>query len=205
MSIETRSPSTFDSLYSGTPPWDIGRPQPAIAALVGTGEIRGSVLDVGCGTGEHVLLLAAAGHDAWGIDTSKTAIAKAEAKARDRGVRGAVFRTANALALDVLGRTFDTVIDSGVFHVFSDADRDLYAKSLGAVLRSGGAYFTLVFSDREPLGWGGPRRIAEGDFARTFGGGWRVAYVKPSKFETNMGEHRGRGGGEAWLARIDRE
>lgn len=197
-------PALFEASYSGTPVWDIGRSQPAIAALVEAGEVEGSVLDVGCGTGEHVLFLRERGYEAWGIDASSRAIAKAEAKAKERAVAGAVFRTANALDLAVLGRTFDTILDSGVFHVFNDADRPRYAQSLAAVTHPGSVYFALVFSDREPSRWGGPRRVQEADFARTFAEGWRVAYVKPSRFVTNMDLHRATGGGEAWLARIER-
>ena len=198
---ETRSAAMFESSYADRPPWDIGRPQPEIVALAAAGEVRGSVLDVGCGTGEHALYFAARGHEAWGIDTSPTAIAKAQAKANGRDQTAAVLRTADALALETLGRTFDTVIDSGVFHVFSDDDRAAYAASLARVLAPGGVYFALVFSDREPE-WGGPRRIKESDFAATFNDGWRVAYVKPAKFETAIGNMRKRG--EAWLARVER-
>jgi len=46
------------------PPWDIGRPQPAFAALARTGAFRGRILDVGCGTGEHAVLAAQLGLDA---------------------------------------------------------------------------------------------------------------------------------------------
>jgi len=204
MGHEMLDSALFEASYSGTPPWDIGRAQPALVALAEAGEIAGSVLDVGCGTGEHVLFLRSQGHEAWGIDASPRALAKAEAKAKERGVTGAVFRRANALDLCILQRTFDTVIDSGVFHVFGDDDRPRYARSLARVTHPGSVYFTLVFSDRESPTWGGPRRVAEGDFARTFAEGWRVAYVKASRFVTNMDMHRARGGGEAWLARIER-
>jgi hypothetical protein len=65
--------------------------------------------------------------------------------------------------------------------------------------------FVLGFSDREPTDWGGPRhRIAQGDFAHAFVDGWLVKYVVPAKWETVVQNHESRGGGEAWLARIDR-
>ncbi len=66
----------FESAYHGTPPWDIGRPQPAIVRLAETGQITGSVLDVGCGTGENVLYLAQRHMAAMGIDGAPTAIRK---------------------------------------------------------------------------------------------------------------------------------
>jgi len=53
------SSGSFDSAYRGTPPWDIGRPQPAIERLADNGQITGLVLDVGCGTGEHTIYLSA--------------------------------------------------------------------------------------------------------------------------------------------------
>src|ERR1039458_3550152 len=47
--MRPRRPEDFDASYAGTPPWDIGRPQPAFLALAEAGTIRGRVLDVGCG------------------------------------------------------------------------------------------------------------------------------------------------------------
>jgi SAM-dependent methyltransferase len=61
-------PQRFEQAYQGQAPWDTGRPQPAIIKLAEAGQIRGSVLDVGCGTGENLLYLAARGHEACGLD-----------------------------------------------------------------------------------------------------------------------------------------
>ena len=50
------SSEEFEAMYAATPPWDIGHPQPVFQALADSGAIRGGVLDVGCGTGEHALM-----------------------------------------------------------------------------------------------------------------------------------------------------
>ena len=68
--MRPRRPEELDASYAGTPPWDIGRPQPAFLALAEAGTIRGRVLDVGCGTGEHSLMAASMGLEATGIDSA---------------------------------------------------------------------------------------------------------------------------------------
>jgi 2-polyprenyl-3-methyl-5-hydroxy-6-metoxy-1,4-benzoquinol methylase len=70
----------------GAPPWDIGRPQASLVRLAEAGEIAGSVLDVGCGTGENALYLATRGHEVLGVDAAPVAIERATTKARDRGI-----------------------------------------------------------------------------------------------------------------------
>ena len=187
---------SFDSSYLGTPPWDIGRPQPAIVRLVETGQITGRVLDVGCGTGEHVLFLAQLGYDAAGIDGAPRAIAKARAKAEARGLT-AHFDVADALDLPIPQRPFDTVIDSGLFHVFSDEKRPAFRDSLARVIRPGGPYFMMCFSEREPGNWG-PRRVTQKEIRSIFQGNWRVSEIQPSAFDINGGVTL------AWLASITR-
>jgi len=188
----------FDAMYEGTPPWDIGRPQREFVRLEAAGEIKGSVLDIGCGTGENALFLAGRGHEVWGIDFAPTAIEKAKAKAKQRGLK-ATFRVADALQLQKLGRTFDAVIDSGLFHTFDDGDRSRFPRSLASVLPPGGRYLMMCFSEREP-GDLGPRRVTQAEIRETFTKGWEIESIRPSKFEAIVEG----GGAEAWLARIAR-
>src|ERR1700730_1318866 len=135
--VRPRRPEDFDGLYRGTPPWDIGRPQPAFLELAEAGVVRGRVLDVGCGTGEHALMAAGLGLEATGIDAAPAAIALAEDKARDRGL-AVRFLVWNALKLAALDEQFDTVLDCGLFHVFDDVDRVQFVDSVGAVVPTGG-------------------------------------------------------------------
>jgi cyclopropane fatty-acyl-phospholipid synthase-like methyltransferase len=196
-------PRSWDEAYSGDspPPWDIGRPQPVFVRLADQGLLAGRVLDSGCGTGEHALLAAAHGAEATGIDASARAIALARAKAADRGL-AARFETGDVLRLGDLGLAFDTVIDSGVFHVFSDEDRVRYVASLASALRPGGRCYLMCFSDRQP-GDAGPRRVSQDELRAAFGTGWAVAGIEAETFSLNQ-ERIGIPAAQAWLAVIER-
>ena len=191
--------NTRDELYkSGTAPWVIGRPQAAIVELLEAGQLRGRVLDLGCGTAEHALLCAERGCEAWGIDLAPTAIDQAKELAAKRGLV-ADLRVHDALDLVSLGTTFDTVMDVGFFHTLDDASRPRYAAQLARILNPGGTLHLLCFSDREPP-WGGPRRITERELAETFETAeLHVASVTAKRFErsTSAGD-----AASAWLAGI---
>jgi len=194
-------PSWDEAYASSAPaPWDIGRPQPAFVRLADSGLLCGRVLDAGCGTGEHTLLAAAHGADAAGVDISPRAIAQAREKAAGRGL-AVRFEVADALNLGQLGMAFDTVIDSGLFHVFDDRGRVQYVTSLASVLQSGGTCYLMCFSDRQPGNFG-PRRVRQDELTTAFGDGWTITHIAAGTFEINPG--LGTTTAEAWLATIRR-
>jgi SAM-dependent methyltransferase len=195
----------WNDSYTGAEPapWDIGRPQPEFARLAEDGRLAGRLLDAGCGTGEQTLLAAQAGAEATGVDISSEAIRKARAKAEARGVK-ARFEVGNALRLaDAgLGGPFGVIIDSGVFHVFDDADRARYVASLGSVIAPGGTCYLMCFSDRQP-GEFGPRRVRREELRAAFADGWLVESIEAAAFVINP--IHGFGEAQAWLATIRRE
>ncbi|MGH8981012.1 MAG: class I SAM-dependent methyltransferase [Acidimicrobiales bacterium] len=201
MSDESRAHDWDDSYAGGTaPPWDIGHPQPALSRLAEAGALGGTLLDAGCGTGEHAILAARGGARALGVDVSPRAVEIARQKASAAGV-GASFEVLDARLLEADGRTFDTIVDSGLFHVFDDTDRARYVASVGAALRPAGHLHLMCFSDREPGDWG-PRRVTEAALRTAFSSGWRVESLVRDRFELAPGF--GAAAAQAWLADIVR-
>jgi SAM-dependent methyltransferase len=188
----------FDAMYASRPPWDIGRPQPAFQELAAAGALRGRVLDVGCGTGEQALMAAELGLEATGVDAAPSAIRIAEGKAQERRLE-VRFLVWDALGLASLGEQFDTVLDSGLFHVFDDQERRRYVEALRAAVPPGGRYFMLCFSDRQP-GELGPRRVREAEIRKAFAEGWRIDAIEPARMALTVDPK----GAQAWRVALTR-
>lgn len=188
----------FEESYTAgvAAPWDIGRPQAAFAELAESGELHGRVLDVGCGTGEHALAAASIGLEAFGVDVAPTAIRLAKEKAAKRGLV-VQFVEHDALDLASIGKTFETVLDCGLFHTFGDDERKEFVESLASVTVAGAKYHMLCFSDAEPGEWG-PRRVTKGEIEASFADGWRVDSIERANLEITIEP----GSVEAWLCSI---
>jgi len=171
--------STFQTVYAGQAPWDIGRPQRDFVHVAD--RITGTILDAGCGTGENALFFAARGQKVTGIDFLAAPIDRAERKRSERGVT-ASFLIKDALTLVDWEERFDNVIDSGLFHVFSDLDRIRYVDGLAHVLLPGGRLFLLCFSDEQP-GTQGPRRVSKRELDDAFARAWKIESVDRTRFE----------------------
>ncbi len=155
----------------------IGEPQSAIVELERTGQIRGAVLDVGCGTGEHTILLTGLGYDVLGIDFAPEAVEQARRNADDKGV-GARFEVADAMNLaDQPG--YDTIVDSALFHIFDDGDRPRYVASLRNALRPGGIVHVLALSDQ---GRGFGPEVSGETIRDAFADGWELEALEPTTY-----------------------
>jgi SAM-dependent methyltransferase len=160
--------SRFNDAYkTRTAPWVIGEPQPAIVELESAGWIRGKVLDVGCGTGEHTILLTRLGYDVVGIDYAPHAVEQARINAAEQGV-DARFQVADAMNLDPQS-DYQTILDSALFHIFDDTDRARYVGSLHGAVRLHGLVHVLALSD---AGRGFGPQVTETEIREAFSDGW---------------------------------
>ena len=134
-----------------------------------------------------------------GIDLSPRAVEWAREKARWRRVRAAfvVWDALDLPGLAARGFRFDTVVDSAMFHVLGDRERDRFADGLSTVLPTGGSYLVLGDARRTPEDTYG---VSPAEFRSRFrpADGWRVRFVEPTVFERRYSVN------DAFLALVER-
>lgn len=174
--------------FEGPPPWNIGEPQPELAALIHDGKVRGEVLDAGCGHAELALSLAADGYTVVGIDMSPTAIAAATRAARERNLPNATFVQGDITAFTGFDGRFDTIIDSTLFHSLPVEGRDGYQQSVLRAAAPGAVYYILVFAKGAfPAQWETkPNEVDETELRAAVEKYWAVAEIRPAFIHANV-------------------
>ncbi|MGC3864074.1 class I SAM-dependent methyltransferase [Micromonospora chersina] len=156
-----------DTAGSGGPPWDIGGPQPALAAVLDAGVRGPKVLDVGCGGGDLAIALARRGHQVTGVDISRVAIDHARAKAAGEGLT-VHFEVQDATRLSLPSAPFDSIFDSGLLHSLvrlGGGAADAYLAALPGLAAPGATVFVLAVSLADGQGWGVTEDLLRAGFA----------------------------------------
>lgn len=99
------------------------------------------VLDLGCGTGRHTIILKKRGAKVWGIDISPKMIEIAKS-----GIKGVDFKVGSVYKLPYKSGTFDIVVAGLVIGYFENLDKAF--KEIRRVLKPNGIF---VFSLTNPL------------------------------------------------------
>ncbi|MGN6337993.1 class I SAM-dependent methyltransferase [Mycobacterium sp.] len=174
--------------FEGPPPWNIGEPQPELAALVAAGRFRSDVLDAGCGFAELSLSLAAQGYTVVGVDLTPTAIAAATKSAQERGLTTASFVQADITSFSGYDGRFSTVVDSTLFHSLPVEGRDGYLNSVHRAAAPGASFFVLVFAkgafpaEMQPK----PNEVDEDELRAAVSKYWEVDEIRPSFILSNV-------------------
>lgn len=177
-----------DGEFQGPPPWNIGEPQPELAALIAAGRIRSDVLDAGCGHAELSLSLASDGYTVVGLDISPTAIAIANRAAQERNLRTASFAQADITSFTGYDGRFNTVIDSTLFHSLPVEARHNYLHAVQRAAAPGASYYVLVFAkgafpaELETK----PNEVDEYELRDAVAAHWTVDDVRPAFIHANV-------------------
>ena len=174
--------------FEGPPPWNIGEPQPELAALVAAGKFRSDVLDAGCGFAELSLALAADGYTVVGVDLTPTAVAAATKAAAERGLNTASFEQADITAFTGHDGRFNTVADSTLFHSLGVEDRDGYLRSVHRAAAPGANYYVLVFAKGAfpPDAGQGPNSADADELRAAVSKYWQIDEIRPAFIHANI-------------------
>ncbi|WKG03126.1 class I SAM-dependent methyltransferase [Mycolicibacterium sp. HK-90] len=173
--------------FEGSPPWNIGEPQPELAALHRAGKFESDVLDAGCGHAELSLALASDGLTVVGLDLSPTAIAAANNAAQVRGLSTASFAQADITSFTGYDGRFNTVVDSTLFHSLPVEGRDGYLQSIHRASAPGASYYVLVFAkgafpaELETK----PNEVTEDELRAAVSKYWEVDDIRPAFIHAN--------------------
>jgi SAM-dependent methyltransferase len=168
--------------FEGPPPWNIGEPQPELAALAAAGKFRSDLLDAGCGYAELSLTLAAEGYTVHGVDLTPTAVAAATKAAQDRGLSNATFEQADITTFGGHDGRFNTVVDSTLFHSLPVGGRDDYLGAVHRAAAGGAGYFVLVFAKGAfPGEWEQkPNEVDEDELRAAVSKHWQIDEIRPA-------------------------
>ncbi|MGW1140741.1 SAM-dependent methyltransferase [Streptomyces zhihengii] len=127
-------------------PFFVAKPDENLVSYLERGLVApgGRALDLGCGPGRNAIRLAEAGFEVDAVDLSPTAIAWAEERAREAGVR-IRFHRADVFEAALDG-PYDLIHDSGCFHHLPPHRRISHLALLDRVLAPGGHFSLTCFA-----------------------------------------------------------
>lgn len=137
-------------------PWNIEGPPDTLRGLLESGWVSPcDAIDLGCGAGNHATWLASRGFRMTGLELSPAAIEIARRLAEEKGVQCRFVAADMTGIVEELDDAFDFAYDWGVLHHVFPEHRGRYVMNVHRMLRAGGRYLSLCFSEEEPASFGG--------------------------------------------------
>jgi SAM-dependent methyltransferase len=126
-----------------------------LAAMFAREEVErggpGSALDLGCGSGMHLVTLARRGWQVTGVDVINKALNQARKRIADNQVTATVVHAdVTELPVDAVGSGYDFFLDLGCFHGLNQAQRTAMAAAVTARAKADATL--LMFAFTKPVG-----------------------------------------------------
>jgi len=143
----------------------------------------GTALDLGTGPGTQAMALAARGFKVTGTDISSTAIEKAQAVAKEKGLD--ILWRQDDILKSSLDQKFDVVLDRGCFHVFPPEQRQDYVRVVDGLIKPKGYLFLKCFSHLETRE-AGPYRFTPEEIKEIFNSRFNVLSVEQTVYQGTL-------------------
>jgi SAM-dependent methyltransferase len=146
---------------------------------------RGTLLEIGSGTGTNARWLARQGYVVTGVDLSPTAVKRATESGADDGDVPR-FEVLDFMARDVPGAPFCAAWDRGCFHTQrTDEDRARFANRLADQLQPEGLWLSVIGSTDGPPRDTGPPRVSALEVARAVEPRFEILELRTSLMDTS--------------------
>lgn len=109
------------------------------------------VLEVGCGSGSNLWMMAKEGLDTYGLDSSEEALGLAQRHLRDKWGVTADLKRGSFMQMPYENGYFDAVIDVVSLQGLHLVDSASVLREVRRVLKPGGAFFSYRLSDRSSI------------------------------------------------------
>jgi 2-polyprenyl-3-methyl-5-hydroxy-6-metoxy-1,4-benzoquinol methylase len=164
MDIKAQMDGIYGTMAPEAIPWNKPDPPAMLVEMVETRVLAPcDAVDLGCGAGNCAVWLASRGFRVTGIDVSPVAIEMAARMTASRGVSCRFLQgDLTARTSDDLAGAFDFAYDWEVLHHVFPADRPIYVANVHRLLRPGGRYLSVCFSEADAPAFG-----SEGKWCRT--------------------------------------
>jgi len=179
----------------GITPWAVARYQPPLDYILSHRSLHlpkhGDALVPGCGRGDDVVLLAALGFDALGIDISPTAVNVAQQWLESLPDKPPTAKVElhNFFELEPPKDGFDLIYDYTFFVAFPPKVRPDWGASMTRLIRPGGHLITSVWPIDGDRADGPPFSVSVEDYRVALGPKWETVLdeVPPGLTETHVG------------------
>jgi 2-polyprenyl-3-methyl-5-hydroxy-6-metoxy-1,4-benzoquinol methylase len=156
MTLKEQMDTIYRELTLDEIPWNVEDPPDALKDLSESGWVSPcDAVDLGCGAGNFAIWFATMGFRMTGLDLSPNAIELATSLAAQKDVECQFMIRDMTGSIEGLNNAFDFAYDWEVLHHIFPETRERYVMNVHQMLRSGGKYFSLCFSEEEPPWFGG--------------------------------------------------
>lgn len=169
-------------------PWDTGCPDTYLVRMVTRWPWhRGTVLDIGCGTGTNSLWLCGQGFTVTGIDISKEAISLAGKRGFEQGLV-CQFICGDFLTVDLAPGSQEFLFDRGCFHTMrNEQQRRAFVARAATLLPTGGLWLSMIGNADDPLHDQGPPKFSALQIATAVEPAFEILHLESCMIESRRG------------------